>query len=143
MNNKIAIVYWSGTGNTEVMAKNVEKGALSAGWEVTMYKASNFSQNLVKEYEKIAFGCPSMGSEELEDGEFEPMFEAIKNNLKGKKIVLFGSHDWGDGEWMRTWQDSVISLGATLVKDGLIVNLTPDDNAIKNCEALGEALAKS
>ena len=140
---KTAVVYWSGTGNTEAMAGSVAEGAKSAGAEVSVFTAADFSADMVDQFDSIAFGCPSMGSEQLEDSEFEPFFAGIEGKLSGKKIALFGSYGWGDGEWMRQWQDRVTGDGATLVNgEGLIVNETPDDDALASCKALGEALAK-
>lgn len=137
---KTAVVFWSGTGNTETMANAVAGGAAAAGAEVDIFSASEFNSSMVSEYDGIAFGCPSMGAEELEDSEFQPMFEDVKGLLPGKKVALFGSYGWGDGEWMRTWQADCEALGITLVANGLIANETPDDEAIKNCQELGKAL---
>lgn len=136
--SKIAVVYWSGTGNTEKMAETIAEAA-----KAELFTAGDFSASQCAAYEAIAFGCPSMGAEELEDGEFEPMFDACKTSLNGKKIALFGSYDWGDGEWMRTWQADCESLGAVLIEDGLIANNTPDEEALAACEALGLALVKA
>ncbi len=138
---KTAVVYWSGTGNTEAMAQAVANGAKAAGADVTLFTADSFSADAAAEFEAVALGCPSMGSEELEDGEFRPMFDAVKGALTGKKVGLFGSYGWGDGEWMRNWQDECGEAGITLVMDGVICNEAPDDEAAANCEALGKALA--
>ena len=143
MNDKIAIIYWSGTGNTEVMAQNVQKGIESAGGESDIFSVSSFDIGNIDNYSKLALGCPAMGEEVLEESEFQPFYDSIKGNLSGKKVVLFGSYDWGDGEWMRNWQDDVSSSGASLVKDGLITNLAPDDKAADECKSLGEALLKA
>lgn len=139
--SKVAVVYWSGTGNTEAMANAVAKGAESAGAQVDVYTAADFDAGKAQQYEAIAFGCPAMGAEELEDGEFEPMFSACKGSLTGKQIGLFGSYDWGDGEWMRTWQENCRSEGISLVSDGVIANNAPDAEALAACEALGASLA--
>lgn len=134
---KIAVIYWSGTGNTEAMAKAVAEGA---GAE--LFTVSEFSGD-VSEYEALAFGCPAMGAEVLEEGEFEPFFADIESRLSGKKVALFGSYGWGDGEWMRDWADRVRNTGASLVNDeGLIVNDAPSDDDIESCKALGAALAE-
>lgn len=133
--SKIAVVYWSSTGNTQRMAEAV---AEAAGAE--LFEASAFDAAKAAAYDAIAFGCPAMGAEELEDGEFQPMFEDVKPTLSGKKVALFGSYDWGDGEWMRTWSDDCAAAGINLVAEGLICNLEPDDEAIAKCKALGEAL---
>ena len=139
---KTAVVYWSGTGNTEAMAGSVAEGAKSAGTEVSVFTASDFSADMVDRFDYIAFGCPSMGSEQLEDSEFEPMFNACEAKLSSKKIGLFGSYGWGDGEWMRSWEDRVRDAGATLVGgEGVIANEAPDEDAQAACEKLGEAVA--
>ncbi len=138
--SKIAVVFWSGTGNTEIMAQKITEGAKANGNEVDMITASDFSSSKVGEYDALALGCPSMGAEVLEEGEFQPMFDDIKGSLSGKKLALFGSYDWGDGEWMRTWQDECKAAGANLVADGLIANLTPDADAEAKCIELGKAL---
>lgn len=143
MSNKIAVIYWSGTGNTELMAQNVKKGIENAGGEADIFSVSSFDVANINNYSKIALGCPAMGAEVLEESEFQPFYDSIRGSLSGKKVALFGSYDWGDGEWMRTWQEDVSSAGASLVKDGLIVNLTPDDNAVSECVSLGEALVKA
>ena len=111
--SKVAVVYWSGTGNTEMMAQKVAEGAKEAGAEVVLTSA-DFSADDVDAYDAIAFGCPAMGAEELEDTEFEPMFSACESKLSGKKIALFGSYGWGDGEWMRTWQAGVEGDGCII-----------------------------
>lgn len=113
--SKVAVVYWSGTGNTEMMAQKVAEGAKEAGAEVSVLTCADFSADDVDAYDAIAFGCPAMGAEELEDTEFEPMFSACESKLSGKKIALFGSYGWGDGEWMRTWEESCKNDGAELV----------------------------
>ena len=138
--NKIAVVYWSGTGNTQAMAESVAEGAKAAGAEVTSFDAAEFDASKVPEFDAIAFGCPSMGAEELEETEFEPMFSSCKDSLNGKKIALFGSYGWGDGEWMRNWEEECRAIGAVLGCDSVICNDAPDDEAIANCEALGKAL---
>ena len=134
--SKIAVVYWSSTGNTEMMAQAVAKGA---GAE--LFTADSFTADKAAEFDAIAFGCPAMGSEELEDTEFAPMFDSVKGALAGKKIALFGSYDWGDGEWMRTWEENCKNDGLTLAADPVICNNTPDDDGLARCEALGKALA--
>ena len=127
--SKVAVVYWSGTGNTEMMAQKVAEGAKEAGAEVSVLTCADFSADDVDAYDAIAFGCPAMGAEELEDTEFEPMFSACESKLSGKKIALFGSYGWGDGEWMRTWEESCKNDGAELVCDSVICADAPDDEA--------------
>ena len=139
--SKIAIVYWSGTGNTEAMAAEVEAGAKAAGAEVTVMTAAEFDGAQVAQYDAIAFGCPSMGSEQLEESEFEPMFTGCEAQLNGKKIALFGSYGWGDGEWMRNWEQTCQDDGAVLACESVICNEAPDDEAKEACRNLGAALA--
>lgn len=138
--SKIAVVFWSGTGNTEAMAKAVEDGAKSKGAEVTEFTASDFSADKVAGFDAIAFGCPAMGSEVLEEGEFQPMWDDVKGSLKGRKIVLFGSYGWGTGEWMDSWKADAEAEGAVLAADPVIANNAPDDDALAQCKALGEAI---
>ena len=139
--SKVAVVYWSGTGNTEAMAAQVAAGAKEAGAEVDLLTASEFDAGKMDEYDAVAFGCPSMGAEQLEEDEFAPMFSVCEPKLNGKKIVLFGSYGWGDGEWMRTWEDTCRSDGAVLACESVICNEAPDDEANAACMALGKALA--
>lgn len=141
--SKIAVVYWSGTGNTEQMANLISRGITEAGAEAEVLTASQFSVDMMKDYEKIAFGCPSMGAEQLEETEFEPMFVSVESELKGKKIVLFGSYGWGDGEWMRNWEETCRTDGAVLIEDPLIVNNAPDEESGNACKALGKALVSA
>ena len=138
--SKIAVVYWSGTGNTEEMAKAVAKGAQEAGAQTELFGASEFSADRLDSFDGIALGCPAMGAEELEDSEFLPMYESIKDRLSGKKIVLFGSYGWGDGEWMRVWDEEVKALGADVTADYVIANEAPDADAIAACEKAGASL---
>ena len=138
--SKVAVVYWSGTGNTEAMANAVAEGAKGNGVEVSVLTSAEFDSSQVDNYDAIAFGCPAMGAEELEDSEFLPMFEDCEPKLKDKKIALFGSYGWGDGEWMRTWEESCTSDGAVLATDSVFCNDAPDDDAITSCKALGASL---
>lgn len=139
--SKVAVVYWSGTGNTEEMAKKVLEGAKAAGAEAELFTSADFQGSMMDSYDAVAFGCPAMGDEELEDSEFEPMFNDCEAGLKGKKIGLFGSYGWGDGEWMRSWEKTCIDDGAVLASGSVICNDAPDDEAAAACEALGKALA--
>lgn len=139
--SKIAVVYWSGTGNTQAMAELVAAGAQEAGAQVEVLEASAFGGEQVKEFDAIAFGCPSMGAEQLEESEFEPMFQSCEPELSGKKIALFGSYGWGDGEWMRSWEQTCREDGAVLACDSVICNEAPDEEAQAACAALGKSLA--
>ena len=122
---KVAIVYWSGTGNTEAMANQVLTGAQAVGAQAELFQASEFSADQMDSFDSIAFGCPSMGAEQLEEGEFEPMFSS-----------------WGDGEWMRNWEETCRNDGANLVADFVICNDAPDEDACTACQELGKALAQ-
>jgi len=139
--SKVAVVFWSGTGNTEAMANSVIAGIEEAGARAEIVPVSAFDTVKIDEYDAVAFGCPSMGAEQLEEGEFEPMFSSLDSKLFGKKIALFGSYGWGDGEWMRNWEEQCKNLGAVLASDFVICNGEPDDSAKAACEALGRALA--
>ena len=139
--SKVAVVYWSGTGNTEAMANQVAAGAKQAGAEVSMFTAAEFGPDQMDDFDAVAFGCPSMGAEQLEENEFEPMFLSCEPKLNGKKIALFGSYGWGDGEWMCTWEETCRSDGAQLACDCVICNEAPDEEAEASCSALGKALA--
>ena len=139
--SKVAVVYWSGTGNTEQMAQKVAEGAKGAGAEVMLFTSAEFGADAMDQFDAVAFGCPSMGAEQLEESEFEPMFSACEAKLKDKKSALFGSYGWGDGEWMRTWEETCKGDGAVLACDSVICNEAPDDNAQEACVKLGEALA--
>ncbi|MBO5448664.1 MAG: flavodoxin [Ruminococcus sp.] len=134
---KKAVIYWSGTGNTEAMAKAVAEGA---GAE--LFTVSDFSGS-IGDYDSVAFGCPAMGAEVLEEDEFEPFFTAAEDKLDGKKVALFGSYGWGDGEWMRNWEERVKNSGAVLVNgEGVIANETPGDDDLEKCRELGKALSE-
>ena len=135
---KTAVVYWSGTGNTEAMAGFVADGLREKGAECTVYPAADFNPSQLAELDAVAFGCPSMGAEELEETEFAPMFDLC--DISGKRIVLFGSYGWGDGEWMRTWEGTCRERGAVLAADSVICNEAPDDDAAAACKTLGAAL---
>ena len=137
---KAAVVYWSGTGNTEAMASAVLQGARGAGASADLFTPDAFDAAKLTEYDAVAFGCPAMGAEELEDGEFEPMFAALEGSLSGKKIALFGSYGWGDGEWMRVWEERCKADGAVMAAAFVIANEAPDDEAVAACKALGAAL---
>ena len=136
----IAVVYWSDTGNTEEMAKLVAEGIASAGGSAVLIGADSFGPADVEKYGAIAFGCPAMGDEVLEEDVFEPMFAEVEGKLSGKRIGLFGSYDWGDGQWMRDWADRCKGIGADLVNDGVIANLAPNVAESEDCRQLGKLL---
>ena len=138
---KVAVVYWSGTGNTAAMADAVAEGAKGAGADVNECMCMDFDQGSVASYDALIFGCPAMGSEVLEEDDFGPMFEAVLPKLAGKKVALFGSYGWGGGEWMANWEAQCKGKGVALAADSFICENAPDDEALDKCRALGAALA--
>lgn len=139
---KIAVVYYSGTGNTEALANALVEGAQESGASVKVISAGMFSSDMLDSYDAFAFGCPAMGSEALEDEVFEPMFESLLEHLAGRKVALFGSYGWGDGEWMRLWKETTVESEAILAAEPVIALDTPDQNALEEAKALGVALAR-
>ena len=133
---KAAVIYWSGTGNTEQMANAIAEGA---GAE--LFSVSDFTGDIA-DYDRIAFGCSAMGDEVLEESEFEPFFTAIEGALSGKTIALFGSYGWGDGEWMRTWEQDCRGANISLVCESVICCETPGDIELEACRELGRELVK-
>ena len=138
---KVAVVFWSSTGNTESMAEAIVEGAKGAGAEVELKNIPDFSADDVANYDVLAFGCPAMGDEVLEEDEVQPWFDGIKGALSGKKLALFGSYGWGDGEWMRNWEDACREAGAELIAESVMCQEEPDDDGLAACKALGAALA--
>ena len=130
-----AVIYWSGTGNTEAMAKAVAEGAKAESFYVSDFTGS------ISDYDALAFGCPAMGDEQLEEAEFEPFFERIENELSGKRVLLFGSYDWGTGDWMRAWEERVKNDGAELIDEGYITNLDANETELGELRELGKKLA--
>lgn len=139
---KIAVVFYSSTGNTEAMAEAVLEGAKAAGSEARMIHAEVFVADMLDAYDAVAFGCPSMGVEELEEEYFEPMFRSLEGKLKDLPVALFGSYGWGDGEWMRSWEERTLALGAKLVAGPVITVEDPDELALGACKDLGASLAE-
>ena len=136
----ISVVYWSGTGNTQAMAEAVVEGIKAAGQEAELLEVGNADAKIVAAVDALALGCPAMGAEVLEESEMEPFVEELESYVSGKKILLFGSYGWGDGEWMRNWEESCKEAGANLVCDSVICQEEPDDEATDACKALGAAL---
>ncbi len=141
--NKIAVIYWSGTGNTQSMAEAVAEGINASGSEAVLMNVSDTTAADAATYERLALGCPAMGGEVLEESEFDPFFTDLEQNLSGKKVALFGSYGWGDGQWMRDWQDRVTAAGAEIVSgEGLILNETPDAAGLEQCRELGKLISE-
>ena len=138
---KTAVIYWSGTGNTEAMANAVLEGMTAAGADAKLLTVDQVNTAELNGYAAIAFGCPAMGSEVLEEMEFQPMFDACKNCLGGKAVALFGSYGWGDGQWMRDWQARTEETGANLYDQGLMIHETPDEEGLARCRAMGAGFA--
>ena len=135
--SKVAVVFWSATGNTETMANCVAEGANG-----TIVPCSEMNAAKLAEFDAVAFGCPAMGAEQLEESEFEPMFSDLEGSLNGKKIALFGSYGWGDGQWMRDWVQRTNDANANIYTDeGLMVNETPDADALDKCREFGKGFA--
>lgn len=140
--SKIAVIYWSGTGNTEAMADLVANAAAAAGAAVDKFTASEFNVASAGDYTGFALGCPAMGAEQLEESEFEPMYQDLRGSLSGKPVGLFGSYGWGDGQWMRDWVERAQGDGAQVLNgEGLICNEAPDDDVQAACRKLGADLA--
>ena len=135
--SKIAVIYWSGTGNTQQMAEAIANQA-----HADLFTASEFTADKAANYDAFAFGCSAMGAEQLEEDEFEPMFTGCESALSGKKLALFGSYGWGDGEWMREWENDCRAAGIPLACESVICCEAPDDEALDKCRALGRALTE-
>lgn len=139
--DKIIVTYWSSTGNTELMANAVAEGIREAGREAEALPVSAVSADVLKAADAFALGCPAMGSEVLEEGEMEPFVTEVEGFAAGKKIALFGSYGWGDGQWMRDWEERMNAAGAEIVTgEGVIAHETPDEDALMACRNLGRAL---
>jgi len=136
------IVYWSGTGNTETMAKLIASGIEESGKKAEVISVSDANPDIFDDEEIVILGCSAMGDEVLEEGEFEPFIDSIASKVANKKVALFGSYGWGDGQWMREWQDRMSGYGAILIDDGLIVNEYPDAEGSEKCKEFGRDIAK-
>lgn len=141
--SKIAVVYWSGTGNTEAMAKAVLSGAMDAGAEAALFEVSDFAADKMADYDAFMFGCPAMGAEELEEDSFLPFYEKAETNLKDVPVALFGSYGWGGGEWMQAWSERAKNAGAKVFLEGMTVENTPTDENLAECKKFGEDFAKN
>lgn len=139
--SKTAIIYWSGTGNTEAMANAIFDGAKEINADTKLFSVDQITADEAKDYNNLILGCPAMGAEELEEGEFEPFFAELEVNLSSKNVALFGSYGWGDGEWMREWEKRVTDAGAKLANESVIVNDSPDEDAVTACNGLGKIVA--
>lgn len=141
--DKIQVVFWTQSGNTQAMAEAIGKGITEAGKEANVVYVGSASLDELKAAKAFALGCPSMGVEVLDEAEMEPFVAEVEGFASGKTIALFGSYGWGDGEWMRNWVERMQAAGATVLNgEGLICQETPDDDAIAECVNLGKQLAE-
>lgn len=140
--SKVAVIFWTSTGNTETMANAVLEGAKEVDASAELFNVADISASDAANYDTLLLGCPAMGAEELEESEFEPFFAELEGSLSGKNVGLFGSYGWGDGEWMRSWAERTAAAGAKLVsEEGVMANEDPDDDALAACRELGKAAA--
>ena len=138
---KAIIVYWSSTGNTEAMANVIAEGVKAAGGTPELVFVDSVNVDELLAQPAFAIGCPAMGAEELDES-VESFVSEIEGKVSGKNILLFGSYDWGDGEWMRLWVERMQNAGANIIGgEGIIANLEPDDDAKAALEAAGKQLA--
>ena len=135
------VIYWSASGNTEAMAGAIAEGGREAGAAVRLCTVSDITPDEALDCDLLALGCPAMGAEQLEESEFEPMWQTVKGNLIGKRIGLFGSYGWGDGEWMRVWHADAESEGIGLCTECVLGHEAPDEETLEKCRALGQAVA--
>ena len=139
---KIYVIYWSMSGNTQAMAEAIAKGINDSGKEAVVQYVSEASVSELQDAKVFALGCPAMGAEVLEEVEMEPFVSEVEGIAAGKKIALFGSYGWGDGQWMRDWEERMSGCGAAIINGaGLICHETPDDAMISECENLGKQIA--
>ncbi len=138
---QIPVIYWTGTGNTQIMAEAVADTINAAGAEAVLQNVSETNADEVAKYDAFALGCPAMGAEVLEECEFEPFFTELEGKLSGKKVALFGSYGWG-GTYMQDWETRVKDAGAELVANGVLALGAPDDEALAKLAEAGKLLAK-
>lgn len=140
--SKVSVVYWSQSGNTQAMAEAVAAGITEAGKEAEVVYVSDVNVADLTAEKAFALGCPAMGAEVLEEGEFEPFMESIDGSISGKTIALFGSYGWGDGQWMRDWVQRTNDANANIYTDeGLMINETPDEDGLAKCREFGKGFA--
>lgn len=140
--DKVQIVYWSQTGNTELMASEIAEGVKAAGKTADLITVDSVDTAALLAAPGFALGCPAMGDEVLEEAEMEPFVASIEGSVIGKKIVLFGSYGWGSGQWMEDWVKRMQDAGAEIVTgEGIITNDAPDDEAKAKLQEAGKVLA--
>ena len=140
--SKVNIIFWSGTGNTAIMAGAIADGVSENGGEADIIPVNEANIDELKEAKAFALGCPSMGDEVLEETQMEPFMEALESEISGKQILLFGSYGWGNQEWMRDWETRIKEAGATVVDDeGITANYEPNEEILENLKEAGKTLA--
>ena len=140
---KVAIVYWTGSGNTEAMAHAVEEGAQNAGAEVALNFVSDVTADEIASFDHIALGCPASGNEQLEEYEFEPFFEELLPQLQNKKVAIFGSYSWNQGDWMQIWKQRLNDEGIETIAEPVVAYGYSEDDILEECKKLGETLANA
>jgi len=140
--DKVYIIFWTQSGNTGAMAGAIGEGVKEAGKEPVFLSPTEANIDVLKDLPAFAMGCPAMGAEVLEETEMEPFVEEVEKYVSGKKLALFGSYGWGDGEWMRDWVARMNAAGATVIgNEGVITQEAPDADAVSLCKELGKTLA--
>jgi flavodoxin short chain len=139
----MVIVYWSGTGNTKEMAEALAAGAASTEVQVSLLSVDKASPEEVLQADGIALGCPAMGGEVLEELEMEPFVSELEQGVANKPMILFGSYDWGNGQWMRDWTERMQKGGACLLDEGLIQQGALDATSEEACKQKGAKFAVS
>lgn len=141
--SKIKVVFWTQSGNTEAMANAIVEGINSAGKEGEAIFVTDITPGDLAGESVFALGCPAMGAEVLEETEMEPFVLSLESALNGKKVALFGSYGWGDGQWMRDWVDRMTAAGATVINgEGLMCHEVPEEDGLAECRELGKQLAQ-
>ena len=141
--DKVYIIFWTQGGNTGAMASAIGDGVKAAGKEPVFLSPSEAKVSELTELNGFAMGCPAMGCEVLEETEMEPFVSEVESILNGKKIALFGSYGWGDGQCMRDWEERMNSAGAIIIGGrGTIAHEMPQDEDIELCKDLGKQLAE-
>lgn len=139
--SKIAVVYFSNTGNTEAIAELVAEGARAKGADVDVFSTEDFDVSTAENYDAFALGCPACGSEELDDSEFEPLLDELEPKIAGKNVVLFGSYGHGGGEYQNDWQEREENAGLKVLGNVAVLDAPEEDADIEAAKELGAKLA--
>ena len=138
---KTVIIYWTGSGNTGKMAELIAEGLKSKGAMVESFLVSTANLEMVADADLVLLGSPSMGMEVVEEFEMEPFVASLEGKIQGKKMALFGSYGWGDGQWIRDWEERMKGYGAKIELESLGIQGEPTGSDAENCIAFGVALA--